>query len=72
MLEKKEVGRPKEENGKCVQNEHILTRSKIAKETGVSPLTIHRDAQLAQAVEELTQDIPKEVLKQNPKQDILY
>ena len=66
LLEKKEPWRPK-----GVQNEHLKTRDKIAQETGVSPLTIHRDALLAQAVEELTQHIPREILKQNPKQDII-
>ena len=67
LLEKKEPWRPK-----GVHFEHLKTRDKIAQETGVSPLTIYRDAQLAQAVEELTKEIPKEILKQNPKQDILY
>ena len=53
------------------QNDTSITREKIAKETGVSAPTIIRDAQLAEAVEELTQEIPKEVLKQNPKKDII-
>jgi len=66
LLEKKEVGRPK-----GVHFEHLKTREKIAQETGVSSLTIHRDAQLAEAVEELTKEIPKEILKQNPKKDII-
>jgi len=63
LLEKKEVGRPKEKLG---QNDPIITRQKVANETGVSPKTIQRDAQLAEAVENL-KEIPKEVLKQNPR-----
>ena len=53
------------------QNDTSITREKIAQETGVSAPTIIRDAQLAEAVEELTKEIPKEVLKQNPKKDII-
>jgi len=47
------------------QNEPSKTYDKIAQETGVSRETVKRDAQLAQAVEDL-KEIPKEVLKQNP------
>ena len=61
LLEKKEVGRPKENGIKMIPFKR--TYEKIAKETGVASRTIHRDAQLAEAVEELTQEIPKEVLK---------
>ena len=52
---KKEPWRPK----KGYQNDNLKTHQKIAKETGVSAPTIIRDAQLAEAVEELTQEIPK-------------
>jgi len=65
LLEKKEVGRPKRENEKSVQNAHIKTRDKVAEEMGVNTATIHRDVQLAEAVEDL-KDIPIEILKQNP------
>lgn len=68
LLEKQSHGGVREAS---VQNAHLKTREKIAKETGVHPITIHRDAQLAEAVEELTKEIPKEVLKQNPKEDII-
>ena len=68
LLEKKEVGRPKEQ---LCKNCTISTKDKISQETGVSPRTIIYDAQLAEAVEELTKEIPKEVLKQNPKKDII-
>jgi len=47
------------------------TAQKIAEETGVTSRTVYNDALLAQAVEELTQHIPREILKQNPKQDII-
>jgi len=56
-LEKKEPWRPKKEKG--AENLRLKTREKIAKEMGVSHDTIYRDAQLAEAVEELTQEIPK-------------
>ena len=63
LLEKKEPWRPSKEKG--VQNAHLKTRDKIAEETGVSAPTIIRDAQLAEAVEDL-KEIPIEILKQNP------
>ena len=69
LLEKKEVGRPENVADFATLSER--TREKVAKETGVSPRTITNDALLAQAVEELTQHIPREILKQNPKQDII-
>ena len=47
------------------------TAQKIAEETGVTSRTVYNDALLAQAVEELTQHIPREILKQSPKQDII-
>lgn len=50
LLEKKEVGRPKEKLGK---NCTISTKAKIAQETGVSPRTVINDAQIAEAVEDL-------------------
>jgi len=49
-LEKKEIGRPKEQ---LCKNCTISTKDKISQETGVSPRTIIYDAQLAEAVEEL-------------------
>ena len=67
-MEKKEVGRPK---GKLYQNDTIITRQKIANETGVSAPTIIRDAQLAEAVDGLQDKLPIEKLKQNPKQDVI-
>jgi len=62
LLEKKEIGRPKEQ---LCKNCTISTKNKISQETGVSPRTIIYDAQLAQAVEDL-KDIPIEILKKNP------
>jgi len=73
LLEKKEAGRPQKKLGKnCAKMAQFSegTREKIAQETGVSPRTIVRDAGLAQAVEDL-KEIPKEILKQNPKKDII-
>ena len=73
MLEKKEVGRPEGDNKKPDKMSGFSeTAEKVAKETGVTSRTIHRDAQLAEAVEELTQDIPKEILKQNPNRMLLH
>jgi len=46
------------------------TAQKVAKETGVTSRTVYNDALLAQAVEDL-KEIPREVLKQNPKKDII-
>jgi len=63
LLEKKEVGRPEGNGIKMIPFKR--TREKIAKETGVSAPTIIRDAQLAEAVEDL-KDIPIEILKKNP------
>ena len=67
-MEKKEIGRPKGDNKNSeIFSEFSDTADKIAKETGVTTRTVYNDAQLAQAVEELTKEIPKEILKQNPK-----
>ena len=72
MLEKKEVGRPKGDNKNPeIFSEFSETAQKIAEETGVTSRTVYNDALLTQAVEELTQHIPREILKQNPKQDII-
>ena len=72
LLEKKEVGRPKGDNKNPeIFSEFSETAQKIAEETGVTSRTVYNDALLAQAVEELTQHIPREILKQNPKQDII-
>jgi len=60
LLEKQSHGGARK--GASAENLHLKTREKIAKETGVSHDTIHRDAQLAQAVEDL-KDIPIEILK---------
>ena len=49
MLEKQSHGGARKASA---ENLHLRTRDKIAKEMGVSHDTIHRDAQLAQAVEE--------------------
>jgi len=66
LLEKKEVGRPKGDNKNSDKmSDFSETAQKVAQETGVASRTIHRDAQLAQAVEDL-KDIPIEILKQNP------
>jgi len=71
FLEKKEVGRPKGDNKNSeIFSDFSETAQKVAKETGVTSRTVYNDALLAQAVEDL-KEIPREVLKQNPKKDII-
>jgi hypothetical protein len=59
-LEKKDEGRPE----KPAQNEQVkgATAEKIAKETGVSPATIRRDADYAKAVESMDPELRAKVL----------
>jgi len=59
LLEKQSHGGQIPYSGGIEQNVPSITSEKIAQETGVSHMTIKRDAQLAEAVEELTQEIPK-------------